>query len=151
MKKAILALVGSIILFIVVIFISIHIETSKYELAVKHYKAKEFDKAMSYFKKECEFADFNACGFVGVMYLKGEGVEVDFSTAVTYFEKGCKGTNFYTCSILGMMYENGHGVKKDSQKAIQFHTKACEKNIMESCEYVKKIEENQNNKTSRTK
>lgn len=64
--------------------------------------------------------------FIGLAYLSGIDVEVDFEKACSLLEKSAKDGLPEACAKLAEMYKNGMGVKKDSQKAIDWKKKQVE-------------------------
>jgi TPR repeat protein len=47
-------------------------------------------KAISSYKKACEFNSSLACNNLGILYADGDGVERDYSIAINYFDISCK-------------------------------------------------------------
>ena len=96
--------------------------------ALKAYKAKDFDTALSIWKKEAELKNDQAMANIGLMYLKGEGVEKNFDTAREWFEKGALYENDSATYNLALMYQSKIGVEEDIQKAIDYFRIAVKKN-----------------------
>jgi len=61
-----------------------------------------------------------AAGYLGKMFLRGEGVEQSNEKAKIWFERGIKGGDAGSQYYLGLMYRDGLGVPKNSVKAQQF-------------------------------
>ncbi|KAL2184091.1 HCP-like protein, partial [Thermothelomyces heterothallicus CBS 203.75] len=61
-----------------------------------------------------------AAGFIGRMYLRGEGVEQDFNRAKFWFERGDSLKDAQSQYGLGLLYLNGYGVKADPSRAIDY-------------------------------
>ena len=63
---------------------------------------------------------------LGLLYMKGEGVEADTDSAIEYFkaasDNGYPKADYY----LGQIYENGLGVDKDYEEAMEYYLKAAE-------------------------
>ena len=68
-----------------------------------------------------------AAGYLGRMYLRGEGFpEADFQKAFLWFQRGVGQGDRESHNGLGLMYRDGLGVPKDLQKAIaHFQTAAA--------------------------
>ncbi|MFC5570441.1 tetratricopeptide repeat protein [Lysobacter yangpyeongensis] len=64
-----------------------HHQDLKYRLlGMKAYEAKDFDKAMRYFRRASYFADKPSQGMVGEMYWNGEGVAADRALAYAWMD-----------------------------------------------------------------
>ena len=70
-----------------------------------------------------------AAGFIGRMYMRGEGVEQDFGRAKFWFERGAGLKDAQSQSGpkdaqsqygLGLLYLHGYGVKADTAQAIEY-------------------------------
>lgn len=100
---------------------------SHYE-GLSAYKNKDFTKALKIWKEEVILENDQAMTNLGLMYLKGEGVEKDFIRAREWFEKASLYDNDSANFNLGLMYQSNIGVKEDLQKAIKYLRKAVLKN-----------------------
>ncbi|SEA56768.1 hypothetical protein SAMN02910384_01786 [Pseudobutyrivibrio sp. ACV-2] len=63
---------------------------------------------------------------LGLMYVKGEGVEENSETALEYFTAASDNNSAKASYYIGQMYENGIGVDKDYEKAMEFYLKASD-------------------------
>ena len=76
---------------------------------------------------------------LGVRYLKGIGVGVNYTKAKQCFEQagqaGCKTSNYY----LGLMYYNGNGMPTNHIKAKEYFEKSDKDNNVFSTYYLGKI------------
>ena len=54
-----------------------------------------------------------AAGYIGRMFLRGEGMEQDFEKALVWFRRGVKNGDALCQYELGVMYLHGLGVRKD--------------------------------------
>ncbi len=64
--------------------------------------------------------------FIGLAYLSGIDVEVDFEKARLLLEKSAEDGLPEACAKLAEMYKNGMGVQRDSQKALDWKKKQVE-------------------------
>ncbi|EYE99038.1 ubiquitin ligase complex subunit HRD3 [Aspergillus ruber CBS 135680] len=69
-----------------------------------------------------------AAGHIGLMYLRGEGVEQNFSTAFTWFKRGLVNGDPLCQHEIGLMYLHGYGVNQDAYKASAYFKAASEQN-----------------------
>jgi TPR repeat protein len=88
--------------------------------ALKAYRAKDYDTALSIWTKEAELKNDQAMANLGLMYLKGEGVDKDFEKAKDWFEKGSTYGNDSAHYNLALMYQGAIGIPEDNDRAI-FH------------------------------
>ncbi|BGP36845.1 ERAD-associated protein [Rhodotorula kratochvilovae] len=66
-----------------------------------------------------------AAGYLGRMYLRGEGVAVNYAKAFLWFQRGVKQGDRESSNGLGIMYRDGLGVERDVKKALlHFHAAA---------------------------
>lgn len=66
---------------------------------------------------------------LGLMYVKGNGVEESSETALEFFTAASDNNSAKASYYIGQMYENGIGVDKDYEKAMEFYLKAAELNF----------------------
>ncbi|EPS25646.1 hypothetical protein PDE_00580 [Penicillium oxalicum 114-2] len=70
-----------------------------------------------------------AAGHIGLMYLRGEGVEQHMGHALTWFRRGVKNGDALCQYEMGLMYLHGYGVPKDAYKAASYFKSAAEQDI----------------------
>ena len=88
----------------------------------------DYTQALEYYQKAANLGYAKAqCG-LGLMYVAGEGVNVNFEKAAELFIKSANQGNDIAQGMLGVMYENGEGVKLDYSKAIEWYLKAANQN-----------------------
>jgi SEL1 protein len=66
-----------------------------------------------------------AAGYIGRMYLRGEGVEQNFDRARFWFERGAALKDAQSQHNLGLMALHGYGVKPDPAQAIEWFRTAA--------------------------
>ncbi len=64
---------------------------------------------------------------LGLMYIKGHGVEVDEDTALEHFETASENGSAKASYYIGQMYESGVGVDRDYEKAMEYYLLAADK------------------------
>lgn len=99
----------------------------KHAEALKAYRAKDYEKALSIWKEEVNHKNDQAMANLGLMYLKGEGVEKNFTTAKEWFDRASEYDNSSANYNLALMYQTKVGVAEDKTKAIDYFRKAVEK------------------------
>jgi SEL1 protein len=70
-----------------------------------------------------------AAGHIGLMYLRGEGVEQNFGTALTWFKRGVVNGDPLCQHEIGLMYLHGYGVPHDAFKASTYFKAASEQDF----------------------
>lgn len=75
-------------------------------------------EAIKWYQKAIEHGDADAMSALGLMYKKGDGVEIDYEKARLLFEKAADLKNADAFVNLGVMYVNGTGVPKSTEKAL---------------------------------
>ena len=61
-----------------------------------------------------------AAGYLGRMFLRGEGMEPSFDKALTWFKRGVKNGDALCQYEMGLMYLHGYGVRKDAMVAAEY-------------------------------
>ena len=69
-----------------------------------------------------------AAGYIGRMFLRGEGMEQNFDKAMTWFRRGVANGDAMCQYQMGNMYLNGYGVRKDPVKAAEYFKVAADEN-----------------------
>lgn len=70
-----------------------------------------------------------AAGHVGMMYLRGEGVEQNYATALSWFKRGLANGDPLCQHEIGLMYLHGYGVTQDAYKASSLFKAAAEQDF----------------------
>jgi SEL1 protein len=70
-----------------------------------------------------------AAGYLGRMFLRGEGMPQSFSIAKTWFIRGIEHADALSQYSMGLMYLNGLGVSKDALKAAEYFAAAADQDL----------------------
>lgn len=81
--------------------------------------------------KPVAFAAASAA-YIGRMYLRGEGVKVDYSLAKAWFDRAAEHGDREAHNGLGIMYRDGLGVKPDISKAMAHFNAAAGQELAEA-------------------
>lgn len=74
-----------------------------------------------------------SAGFIGRMYLRGEGVKADVSVAKMWFERGAAHGEKECNNGLGIIWRDGLlGGKKDMKKALLYFSAAATQELAEA-------------------
>jgi SEL1 protein len=87
----------------------------------------DYKTAMTYFKSAAKQGGSVAQGYLGQMYLKGEGVKEDTHLAYKYFKASAEGGSAMGLNGMGLCYWRGIEVVQDYDEAWAFFDKAIAK------------------------
>ncbi len=108
---------------------------------------KNYKKAMRYFKQVTkrywnkdgslnpnhpagiEKAAAKAAGHIGLMYLRGEGVDQNFETAYAWFKLGLANGDPLCQHQIGLMFLHGYGMQQDAFKASSYFKAAADQDF----------------------
>lgn len=99
----------------------------KHREALAAYKKKDFETALKIWEEEAKIKNDQAMANLGLMYLKGEGVEKDYSKAKEWFDEASKYDNDSANFNLALMYQTKIGVEEDIEKAKSYFRRAVAK------------------------
>lgn len=92
--------------------------------ALKAYRNEDYSLAKKLWINESDNDNDQAMVNLGLLYLKGEGVQKDFALAKDWFEKALKYENASAYYNLALMYQSHIGVEEDLDKALFYFQKA---------------------------
>uniref|UniRef100_A0A6I8S2T9 Protein sel-1 homolog 1 n=1 Tax=Xenopus tropicalis TaxID=8364 RepID=A0A6I8S2T9_XENTR len=84
------------------------------------------ETALQYFRKAADMGNPVGQSGLGMAYLYGRGVPVDYDLALKYFQKAAEQGWVDGQLQLGSMYYNGIGVKKDYKQALKYFNLASQ-------------------------
>jgi len=70
-----------------------------------------------------------AAGYLGRMFLRGEGIDQSFSIAQTWFKRGISNGDALSQYSMGLVYLHGLGVSKDAFKAADYFAAAADQDL----------------------
>ena len=98
-----------------------------YDQALKFYNSMDWQKS----KTECEKIDDGMCfNLLGLIYLQGLGVSVDYEKSFEFFAKAEKMGNKKAMLNLGLIYMKGFGKEVNMEVAAKYFNKAFENIII---------------------
>ena len=97
-----------------------------FELARSLQHEKQYEEALSMYRRAAEAGYALAWNNLGAMYENGLGVAIDETEAVRLFRSAADTGNPLALRNLAMMYENGRGVAKDMAEAIHLYGRAAD-------------------------
>ena len=97
--------------------------------AIDALNAKNYKKAFKEFQIEAQKGNSEAQDYLGNLYAKGLGVELDYKQAVYWYNKAAKQGNGFAINNLALMYSNANGVSQNDKKAISLFEEASNKGI----------------------
>ena len=104
----------------------------EHRAALEAYKNKDFKKAHDIWVEEAKLKNDQAMANLGLMYLKGEGVEKDYTKAKEWFEQASAYDNDSANFNLALMYQTKIGVEENIPKAIDYFRRAVAKNHVQA-------------------
>lgn len=99
----------------------------KHKEALNAYKNRDYKTALSIWQEEAKIKNDRAMANLGIMYLKGEGIEKDYAKAKEWFDEASKYDNDSANFNLALMYQTKIGVEEDIPKAIDYFRRAVAK------------------------
>ncbi|MGN0949547.1 MAG: MBL fold metallo-hydrolase [Mitsuokella sp.] len=94
------------------------------ENGVEAYEAKDYERALSFFREAANKNHMKAYRYLGLCYEHGYGVKKDIKQAFAYYQKAAELGDVTGTALLGHMYEDGLGTKVDYDKAMELYQKA---------------------------
>ena len=104
----------------------------EHRAALDAYKNRDFKKAHDIWVEEAKLKNDQAMANLGLMYLKGEGVEKDYTKAKEWFEQASAYDNDSANFNLALMYQTKIGVEEDISKAVDYFRRAVAKNHVQA-------------------
>lgn len=126
---------------VIFVFYSFNAYSGPLEDGQALYDTGNYSLASQKYKMACDGRNFKACGFLGQMYVDGQGVSKNIQKGVSLFDKACKGNDGFACNNLGALYERGNGVNQDKQMALNLFNKACNLQSQNGCANAKTLTE----------
>lgn len=77
-----------------------------------------------------------AAGYLGRMFLRGEGMEQSFEKALTWFRRGVANGDSLCQYELGLMYLHGYGVREDAVTAADYFKEASNQDFASAQVYL---------------
>jgi serine/threonine protein kinase len=89
-------------------------------------RAKDYQKAKTYFEEATQLGFVRSTVNLGVLYLQGEGVTQNYQTAAVLFKKGAERSDSYGMFFYAECLAEGKGVQKDAGSATEWAKKAAQ-------------------------
>jgi len=96
-----------------------------FNLAVKAYESKEYERAYGLFEEAVE-ENSDAMVNLAFMHMKGNGCTPSHTRAKEWFEKAAEHDNGYALNSLAIFYEKGLGVTADEQLSFEYYKRAAD-------------------------
>jgi len=103
------------------------------------YEAKDYETAVTYYRKSAEKGNEKAQFNLARCYAKGEGIEKNQVEAVKWMRKAAEQGFAPAQYNLGCCYETGNGVEKDLKEAESWFRKAVEQGVEQAKTALKRI------------
>lgn len=102
------------------------------EKALTAMREHDMPRALRLFDQAAKAGDVNAMNNLGMVFLRGTGVQADRDQAVYWFKQAAERGNATAASNLGYIYANGIGVMADAAEAIAWYRRAVNLGHVES-------------------
>ncbi len=90
------------------------------------------EKAAPRLQKACEAGEFEACGQLGALHMKGAGVKKDEARAEALLQKACEAKVIVSCEHLGTMLQQ-RNTPADNPRAAALFARGCKADLPVSC------------------
>lgn len=97
-----------------------------YETGRHYYDSNDYKSALTFFLRAANKGDYNAQYSLGVMYLEGKGVAINYAKALDWFLKSAEQGHMYAQNQIGQMYYSGSGVIKNIDTAIKWISQSAQ-------------------------
>jgi tetratricopeptide (TPR) repeat protein len=97
-----------------------------YQLGRAFFAARNYDAALTNYKKAFELGSVRALFTLATTYDRGDGIERDPARARFYYEIAAQKKFAPAIANLGALYETGTGVPQDSAKAYELYRQAAD-------------------------
>ncbi|KAH6900239.1 hypothetical protein B0T10DRAFT_20691 [Thelonectria olida] len=101
----------------------------KYFFLVASRYWKNDGRVLESYKQGVETIASKAAGYLGRMYLRGDGVKVNFERAKFWFERGISQGDAQSQHGLGLMMLNGYGSKENVKLAMELFRKSADQDF----------------------
>ena len=96
------------------------------DAGIAAYEKSDYATALHELTPDAEAGDAEAQSYLGVLYVKGQGVKRDEAKAAFWFRKAAEQGNAEAQFYLGTLYSRGAGVPRDDAAAVSWLRKAAE-------------------------
>ena len=103
-----------------------------FDEAVRAAHRGEYSRAESEFRRLAALGDARGQNGLGVLYLRGTGVEQDIAGAVGWFRLAARQGYHAAQTNLGLLYQNGWGVPQDDEQAYLWYARAARQGDVEA-------------------
>jgi len=106
--------------------------TQELKEAINQYEVRQYDRALSTFKKYAKQTNGMAMYYLGLMNYYGQEMKPNLKEAFNLFTKAQAERNANAAFMLGTMYQNGDYVSVDLEKAFSYYRAAFHDQHLES-------------------
>lgn len=115
-------------------------------IGYKYLESKQFPKAKYWIEKSALQGNAHAEWTLGLMFIRGDGCQVDYTSAKNWLEKSSNQGHIQAIYDLAAMYNNGEGVQKDTDMAKQLFIKCADAGYKAAFTELIKIYQKEENK-----
>lgn len=118
---------------------------SELDRAKVDYQARRYDEAFPRFRRLAESRNPEAMGFVGVMFLRGQGIAEQPDSGIHWIRAAAYKDDPHGMMALASAYQHGDGVKRSPKRARSWYHKAADKHSADAMRMLGIIHWNEKN------
>ena len=111
-------------------------ENAQYKVRQIYFKIQDYDNLLKWCKKGIEQNQTNAKYTMGLIFLKGYGVEKNILKAKEWYEKAAEDNDAFTQYQLGRLYFDKNELQNDYKKAFYWTEKAAENKYQPAIDFL---------------
>ena len=97
-------------------------------------------RAAEWYRKAADLKQADAQNNLGMLYLRGTGVNRDLAEAFKLFEAAASQNDSWGLNNLGGMYEMGWGIPADKMKALELYKQALAAGNVQAKQNIERLE-----------
>jgi hypothetical protein len=121
------AVAAAILLSAGAVYFGANVLNGELAAAKRLYRTENYQAALPIFQELAGRADPEAMGFLGIIYMAGQGATPDDTLGIRWLAQGADNLDPRAMYALGIAYEKGEGVKADPNQAMRLYRAAAGK------------------------
>jgi TPR repeat protein len=121
------AVAAAILLSAGAVYFGANVLNGELAAAKRLYRAESYEAALPIFQKLAGRGDPEAMGFLGIMYMAGQGAPPDDTLGIRLLDQAARERDPRAMYALGIAYEKGEGVEPDANQAMRLYKAAAGK------------------------
>src|SRR5689334_11769770 len=113
-------------LMILLLIVGCNSAADLYNEGYSYYNKKQYHETLRLWRKAADAGSVDAINGLGLLYLYGQGININYEKAMAYFQIAVKDGSNAAMNNVGYMYDKGLGVKEDNTIAIKWYQQAID-------------------------